>query len=102
MKRMFWLGGLSLLVVFLHAAWKWGGAGGTSSPGAFGPIGPAFIVALLLWPMFVTSCICVAAILFQPRTPEKSKAVALLFVPIILYGIYFLIFGGSGERAGIR
>jgi len=99
---MVWLGGFSLLVVLLHAAWKWGGAGGTSSPGTFGPVGPAFFVALLLWPMFVTSCACVGIILFRLRTPEKSKAVALLFVPIILYGIYFLIFGGSGERAGIR
>jgi cytochrome c biogenesis factor len=99
---MVWLGAFSLLVVLLHASWKWGGAGGTSSPGAFGPVGPAFLVALLLWPMFITSCICVIAILTRPRTPEKPKAVALLFVPIILYGIYFLIFGGSGERAGIR
>jgi len=99
---MVWLGGFSLLVVFLHASWKWGGAGGTSSPGTFGPVGPVFFVALLLWPMFLTSCVCVATILLRLRTPEKSKTVALLFVPIILYGIYFLIFGGSGERAGIR
>ena len=97
-----WLGAFSSLVVLLHAAWKWGGAGGTSLPGGFGPVGPDFRIALLLWPMFITSCICVIAILARPRSPEKSEAVALLFVPIILYGIYSLIFGGSGERAGIR
>lgn len=99
---MIWLGVFSLLVALLHASWKWGGAGGASSPGAFGPVGPAFFTALLLWPMFLTSCVCVAVILLRPRAPEKPKVVALLFVPIILYGIYFLIFGDSGERAGLR
>ena len=99
---MVWLGVFSLLVLLCDAAWRWGGAGGTSYPGAVGTVGPVFFAALLLWPMFVTSGICVAIILFRPRMPEKPKAVALLFVPIIVYGIYFLIFGGSGERAGIR
>ena len=99
---MIWLGSFSLLVVLLHAAWKWGGAGGTSYPGTVGTVGPAFFGALLLWPMFITSCVCIAIILLRPRTPGKPKTVALLFAPIILYGIYFLIFGGSGGRAGIR
>jgi hypothetical protein len=40
--------------------------------------------------------------LFRPGAPERSKAIALFFLPIIIYGIYFLIVGGSGERAGIR
>jgi hypothetical protein len=98
---MAWLGAFSLLVVLFHAAWKWGGAGGTSSPGTYGPVGPAFFLALLLWPMFVASCISVVVILMRQRS-ERSRVVGLLFLPIILYGIYFLIFGGSGERAGIR
>jgi hypothetical protein len=41
-------------------------------------------------------------ILFRNASPKTPKAAALLFAPIIFYGIYFLIVGGSGERAGLR
>jgi hypothetical protein len=99
---MILIGFFSLIVVALHASWKWAGAGGTSYPGTFGTLGPAFFGALLLWPMFVVSCICFAIILMRAPSPEKPKTVALLFVPIILYGVYFLIVGGSSERAGLR
>jgi len=94
------LGFTSLIVVACHASWKWAGAGGKSYPGTFGTVGPAFFGAVLLWPMFAVSAICISIILFGNRSPNRSKAVALLFVPIILYGIYFLIVGGSGLRAG--
>jgi hypothetical protein len=95
------LGCLSLLVVASHAAWKWGGACGTSYPGTTGSLGPIFFAALLLWPCWVIACVSVPVILFRQKS-QRCKVVALLFAPILIYGIYFLIAGGSGERAGIR
>lgn len=102
MRSMKVLGCLSLVIMAFHAAWKWGGAGGTAYAGTVGTLGPAFFIALLLWPMWLTSCICVPTILFRRQPTSASKALALLFVPLLAYGIYFLIVGGSGERAGIR
>jgi hypothetical protein len=99
---MIWFGIFSLLVVLAHAAWKWAGAGGMSYIGTIGTLGPAYFGAILLWPTFAISCVCVGIILFRPGAPERSKAIAFFFLPIIIYGIYFLIVGGSGERAGIR
>jgi hypothetical protein len=94
------LGAISLVVVICHASWKWGGAGGKSYPGTFGTVGPVFFGALLLWPMFAVSAVCIATTLFGPPSPGKSKTRAIFFLPIILYGIYFLVVGGSSFRAG--
>lgn len=96
------LGLFSFAVIACHVAWKWFGAGGTSYPGTFGTLGPVFFIAMLIWPMFVTACVCVGRMLLQPHSSKRSKLVALLFIPIILYGTYFLIFGGANERAGLR
>ena len=90
----------SLVVVVCHASWKWAGAGGHSYPGTFGTVGPVFFVALLLWPMFAVSALYIPIILFGRRSEHNPKTVAILFVPMLLYGIYFLIVGGSGLRAG--
>jgi|SRR5579862_2126380 len=95
-------GCFSLVVVALHAAWKWGGAGGTAYVGTVGTLGPAYFGALLLWPVWVVSCICVLAILFGRQPEKRSKTFAWIFAPVILYGVYFLVAGGSGERAGLR
>jgi len=96
------LGCFTVAVVAFHAAWKWGGAGGTAYVGTIGTLGPAFFIALLLWPMWIISIVCVCIILFRKAPNHSAKAVALLFAPILIYGVYFLIAGGSGERAGIR
>ena len=96
------LGCLSLAVVAFHAAWKWGGAGGTAYAGTIGTLGPAFFIGLLLWPMWITSLVCVFSILLRKAPTQRAKSVALLFAPILIYGVYFLIAGGSGERAGLR
>lgn len=91
----------SIIVVACHAAWKWGGAGGTSYVGTYGTIGPVFLVAMLLWPTFIASVILAAIILFKER-PIKGRTTVFFFMPILLYGVYFLIAGGSAIRAGIR
>jgi len=92
----------SLVVVACHAAWKWAGAGGTSYPGTIGTLGPVFFIALLLWPMFAVSTVYFGSILLGAHSADRPKVTAALFLPIIVYGIYFLVVGGSGERAGLR
>ena len=96
------LGSVSLAVVIVHACWKWGSAGGPSFAGVNGPglFGVVFFAVWLLWPMFVISIVCVAKILFGPYPPSKKITQIALFAPILLYGSYFLIAGGSGLKAG--
>ena len=96
------LGVLSLLDVALHAAWKWGGAGGKAYPGTVGTLGPAYFAALLLWPTWVVYCICILIILFAGPSKKRPKIVACLFAPAVIYGVYFMVVGGWGERAGLR
>jgi len=95
-------GCFSLVVCMLHAAWKWGGAGGTSYIGTVGTVGPAYFGALLLWPTWIASCICAIAILFRRAATPRWQPVILLFIPLIIYGCYFLVAGGWSERAGLR
>jgi hypothetical protein len=102
MITKFVLGVFSLVVIVVHACWKWGQAGGPSYPGVNGPglFGPVFFTVWLLWPMFIVSLICVFSSVFGEQSRGKKLSSVILFIPMLLYGSYFLMAGGSGLRAG--